>query len=211
MGWTWPHGSIWDRTAAAAAFLVFSTALWAQSVPRSASQGIRAGSADAAFNVGWSNLPSKLDNTRARPILGASGGINLSRHLAVIGEYTFQFMSPVSGVSAHAQLFGCAARLSLRGNRVVPYLLLGGGGASLTASEPFTGPSFVSSISASAHGGYFAAAGGATIFIGRSWGLRPEFRYNYVSLSYSGQSTQVNSVQFDSGVFFQFGGKSSRK
>jgi hypothetical protein len=191
--------------------LVFSAALCGQGVRRSASPGIRAGSCDAAFNAGWSNLSSKLENTKSLPVLGASGGINLSRHVAAIGEYNYQFMSRYGAESLHAQLFGGAARLSLRGNKVVPYLLLGGGGASETASVPYTGPGPISSISASAHGGYFAAAGGATIFIGRSWGLRPEFRYNYVSLSYAGQSAQVNSVQIDSGVFFQFGGKSSGK
>ena len=211
LGCRWSICSTRDRTVAVGALLLVSTALWAQSTPRSASPGIRAGSGDAGFNVGWSNLPSKLENTRSYPIVGASGGINLSRHVAAIGEYSYQFMSEIGGVSPHTQLLGGAARVSLRGNRVVPYLLLGGGGASLAASETYTGPSLISSISASAHGGYFAAAGGATIFIGRSWGIRPEFRYGYVSLSYAGQSDQVNSVQIDSGVFFQFGGRSSKK
>lgn len=214
--WRWSLCSTRDRTSAAALLFVVPTALWAQSVPRRAWPGIRAGSADAAFNVGWSNLPNKLENTRSFPIVGASGGINISRHVAAIGEYTYQFMSRIDAVSLHTQLFGGAARLSLSGKRVVPYVLLGGGGASLTASEPITSPTLTSSISATASGGYFAAAGGATIFMGRSWGLRPEFRYNYVSLSYGGQtsnnvnSAHVNSVQIDCGVFFQFGGKARR-
>jgi len=162
-----------------------------------------------AFNIGLSNLPSRLENTSSQPILGASGGINLSRHVALIGEYTYQLMSSIREESFHTQLFAGAVRLSLSGNKVVPYLLFGGGGSRLTASESY--------ISASAKGGYFAAAGGAAIFIGRSWGLRPEFRYNRVSLSYAGptannvNSIQTNSVQFDSGIFFQFGGNSSRK
>lgn len=213
LSWTWSLCCAPDRAAAAAALLLFSTALWAQSAPRSARPEVRAGSIDAAFNVGWSNLPSKLEHTRSYPFVGASGGFNLSRHVAVIGEYGYQFMSQIGAESFHNELFGGAARFSLSGNGVVPYLLLGGGGASLTASEAYNGPGPITSVSATAHGGYFAAGGGATIFMGRSWGLRPEFRYNYVSLSYGGQtsnnvnSAQVNSVQIDAGVFFQFGGR----
>lgn len=193
------------RKLAIVAFLTMSSAVWAQGPVSTADYGIRAGSGDSAFNVGWSNLPTKLNpsDSNHHPNFGGSSGINLSKHIAVVGEYSYQLMSPFEGVAFNTQFFGGATRLSFGGNRVVPYLVLGGGGARLTGSE--TG------VSVSSNGGYFGTGGGVSIFLGRTWGIRPEVRYNYLHLAFEGLTQNANIAQISTGLFFQFGGKSSSK
>jgi hypothetical protein len=185
--------------------LALSSPVWAQTVPTNSDYGVKSGSGDAAFGVGWSNIPRKLDpaDTNNHPNFAFSGGVNLSSNLAVVGEYTYQPMSPLDGVAFHTQLFGGAARFSLGGQRVVPYVLVGGGGARLTGSE--------SGVAVSANGGYFGGGGGAHIYLGRNWGIRPELRYNHMRLSISGVSQSLNVAQFSTGFFVQFGGESSNK
>jgi hypothetical protein len=197
--------SIVGRGFASALILAMSAAVWAQTAVANSDYGVKAGSGDAAFNIGWSNIPAKLDpsDSNNHPNFGGSTGINLSNNLAVVGEYTYQPMSSLDGVAFHTQLFGGVARFSVGGNRVVPYVVLGGGGARLTGSE--------SSVNVSANGGYFGGGGGAHIYLGRNWGIRPELRYSYMRLSISGVSQSVNVAQFSTGFFFQFGGQSSNK
>jgi hypothetical protein len=197
--------SVFSPGFASFVLLATTSAVWAQSVASNSDYGVTAGSGDAAFNVGWSNIPSKLDtaDTNNHPNYGFSTGVNLSSNVAVVGEYTYQPMAPLEGVAFHTQLFGGAVRLSFGGNRVVPYAMVDGGGARLTGSE--------SGVAVSANGGYFGGGGGANIYLGKNWGIRPEFRYNYMRLSISNVSQSVNVAQFTTGFFFQFGGQSSKK
>jgi hypothetical protein len=190
---------------AIAALLASPFGIRAQSAVASTDYGIKAGSGDAAFNVGWSNLPTKLDpsDTNSHPSFGGSGGVNLSKNLAAVGEYNYQLMNALDGVGFNTQFFGGAVRLSFGGSRVVPYLVAGGGGARLTGSE--------SGVSVSSNGGYVSTGGGASIFLGRSWGIRPEFRYNYLHLTFAGITQNSNIAQVSTGFFFQFGGRTPNK
>jgi Outer membrane protein beta-barrel domain len=178
---------------------------WAQgSAPDAATSGIRSGSVDAAFNVGWSNIPGQLDPSdgNSHPNFGGSAGVNLSRNVGVLGEFTYQPMKPLNGVGFNTQLFGGALRYSLGRSKVSPYLVFAGGGARLTGSE--------SGVSATATGNYLGSGAGASIFLRRNWGLRPEFRYNYLHLSLAGVTQNSNISQLSVGFFFQFGGRPSR-
>lgn len=177
---------------------------WAQNAPADAKGGMKAGSADSAFNAGWSNIPSKLNpsDSNDHPNFGGTFGVNLSGSAAVLGEYTYQRMSPLDGVGFNTQLFGGAFRYSFPATRVVPYLVFGGGGARLTGSE--------SGVSVSANGSYFGSGAGASIFLGRSWGIRPEFRYNYLHLTFGGVTQNENIAQITTGLFVRFGGRSSK-
>jgi hypothetical protein len=189
---------------ATVALVVVSPAIWAQGVTPNADTGVKAGSLDTDFTIGWSNIPTKLDpsDTNNHPNLGGSFGVNLTNHVGVVGEYKYQLMAPLDGVAFNTQLFGGALRYSFGGHKVVPYVVLGGGGARLTGSE--------SGVTATANGGYFGTGAGASLFLGKNWGIRPEFRYDYLHLSLAGVTQNANITEVSTGLFFQFGGTSSR-
>ncbi|SPE24743.1 hypothetical protein SBA3_110001 [Candidatus Sulfopaludibacter sp. SbA3] len=56
------------------------------------------------------------------------------------------------------------------------------------------------SVSTSANSVYAAVGGGARVFLGQSWGLRPEFRYQRYL-----QNGGLNVATFTMGFFFGFG------
>ncbi|HEV2646905.1 MAG TPA: outer membrane beta-barrel protein [Acidobacteriaceae bacterium] len=179
-------------------------------------QGIATGSGEVTANLGFSSVKG-TDNGR-HPFFGFSGAYNVAPFAAVGFEYNYHPLGSVSDSgftgSEHMQLLGPVVRFSLpQATRVVPYFLVDGGYVSDHASVSGQGVS----IGATRSGGYFGLGGGASIYAGNNWGVRPEFRYDRehfgatnvqgVSIASSGQ----NDVQFSGAIFYQFGGKRSMK
>ena len=103
------------------------------------------------------------------------------------------------------------AALSIQSGRVIPYVLVAGGGLSETA----VGTSGGMKVTASQNGfGYYIGfGGGASIYAGPNWGIRPEFRYerqHFNSTTIGGSPIAAYSQNYILGtvsVFYQFGGK----
>ena len=161
-------------------------------------------SGDLAFDAGYSNIGKGTNfNTTAvnRYTLGFSGGANVNQYLTAIGEYNYFSMPPVQGVNFNMQGYGGAVRFNLATKgKVVPYGVFDGGGARLTGSQ--------SGVSVTSNGGYFGGGGGASLYLGKNWGVRPEFRYNRYFYTFGGINGNTNVLTATAGVFYQFGGKS---
>jgi Outer membrane protein beta-barrel domain len=184
-------------------------------------QGVMAHSIEVSGNGGITNEYGANGN-HGHATYGFAGAYNLTRHLAVVGEYSnvdlgseSEDVAPGQQVtgSEDVQLYGGAVRYALINTRFfVPYVLVGGGGDNLhvSVSTPlFPGDR---SIEASESGGYVSLAGGVSLYAGHGFGIRPEFRYNrqqYGSTSVEGLSTQgssENDLRVTVAVFYQFGG-----
>jgi len=159
-------------------------------------------SGDLAFTAGYSYI-GKGTNFNATDInryaLGFSGGANLNQSMTVLGEYNYFSMPQVQKVNMNMQGYGGAVRFNLATyGRFVPYGVFGGGGARLTGSE--------SGVSVTSNGGYFGFGGGANLYLGKNWGIRPEFRYNRFFYTFAGINGNTNVLTATAGLFFQFGG-----
>jgi hypothetical protein len=179
------------------AFLVVSSAGYAQIADRSG---------DLAFDGGYSHISKGTDFNDTninRYTVGVSGGANLTPSVALIGEFNYMSMPQVQSVNIYMDGYGAAVRFNVptRG-KAVPYGVFGGGGARLTAYE--------SGASVTSNGSYFGGGGGVSLYLGRTWGIRPEFRYNRFDFSYSGISANTNTIAATVGAFFQFGGTTRR-
>lgn len=159
-------------------------------------------SGDAGFNAGWNNagrLQSNGTISTSAFSYGGSGGYNLSENIAVLGEFQYIPEGSYDKVSANTQLYGGLMRYTFGMGKVAPYILVGGGGS--------RGSLGTSGLSVSVGGGYVGFGGGASIFLGKNWGIRPEFRFNDVFFSAAGTTANARMYQATGGVFFQFGGK----
>lgn len=178
------------------AFLMIVSAARAQVAPHSG---------DVAFSAGYANI-GKGSNFAAsdmnRSTVGGSGGYNLTQYIAVIGELNFFPLPQVLGVNEHMLNYGGAVRFNLiPAGKVVPYGVVGGGGSRFTASE--------SGASASVNGNYFGGGGGLSIYLGRNWGVRGEFRDSrFGGFSIAGITASTNVFAATGGIFCQFGGTS---
>lgn len=182
-------------------FAVFAALLAAFAVTSQAQ--VLAHSGDAAFSVGWNNAGTfHSDGSLSSSALsyGGSAGYNLSENISVLGEFQFIPEGSYSSVSVNTQLYGGLMRYSFGAGKVVPYFLVGGGGT--------RGSLGTSGLTESVGGGYLAVGGGASIFLGKNFGVRPEFRYNDVFFSAGGETASSKLWQATGGVFFQFGGQS---
>lgn len=196
------------RLIAVAVFAVTSLSVRAQ--------GVLPGSGDASFNVGFSNLDG-VDNNK-HISYGGSAGANLSGRMTVVGEYNYLPMGSLtqSGVTAteKIQQFGGSVRIPLSASkRAVPYAVVGGGFDRLTATASSSGVS----VSASQSGGYFGAGGGANLYIGHNWGVRPEVRWErqqFASTSVAGIPVAgggLNDVRGTVSFFYQWGGRKPKQ
>lgn len=178
-------------------------------------QGIARRSGEVGGTIGYNNLKS-IDNGRYATF-GVSGAYNLSPWFALGGDYTFQRLGTIAVASTtgseHLQLIGPVARFSANNaSRLVPYVVVSGGGAVLQAAVALLNNSV---MSASQKGFYFGVGGGASIYGGHNWGVRPEFRYerlHFNSTTIQGSSVGSfgqNDYQGTVTVFYQFGGRGS--
>jgi hypothetical protein len=161
---------------------------------------------DIAGNAGYSNLTG-IDNNK-HVNFGFSGGANLTHRVTVLAEYNYLPMGSLNapdGASASGdyQQIGGAARFNLfSSKRVVPYAVVGYGYARQSRK--------INGGSTSLNGDYVNGGGGANFYLGRNWGVRPEFRYERQEFYAQGQSAGQNVAWGTAGIFYQFrpwGGK----
>jgi hypothetical protein len=177
-------------------------------------QGVVPHSIELSFTGGVTNEWG-IDSKQGHATYGGAGAYNLTRHLALVGEYSYVKLGTLSedGLtgSENVQLYGAAARYALINTRfVVPYVLVGGGGDRLHESLSGDGQS----LAASESGGYVAVGGGASFYVGHGFGVRPEFRFNrqqYGSTTVEDEPVP-GSIEHDLratvSIFYQFGGRS---
>jgi hypothetical protein len=183
---------------ATALFLALSNSAQAQ---------ISAGSGDIAGNVGYSNLVGVDGNKHIN--FGGTLGYNFIPSSTLVFEYSYLPMGSVSGVNGNYQLLGVADRWNFGGNeKVVPYVVVGFGYARCGASADLGGGA---TVSAAANGYYAGGGAGASFFLGKNWGIRPEFRYDEQAYSLDGTTTTQNAFRVSGSLFFQFGGQSTSK
>jgi hypothetical protein len=197
---------------------IFAAVFWAAVAAAAPAQSgpvfggaITTRSADVSANFGWSNLEG-VDNSK-HINFGGAGGYNVTPHLTVLGEYQFLPMGKLtetgSGTSVTAKasydMFGGAARFNFSGSRrFVPYGVLAAGAARSKATAAAQGISATATI----NGYYIGFGGGASWFLGRNWGVRPEARWIRQEFSSGGTNSGQNAVLVGAGVFFQLGGRS---
>ena len=139
---------------------------------------------------------------------GGGGSWGFGDSLRVLGEVTYSPLASLSGsqsgvnVSAteHVLGVGGGAEFSFLepSRRVRPYVLGVIGLDHLSASATVTGGGATGSGSASSNSVYGGVGGGVRYFIGKSWGIKPQIRYQH--------STDVgNEIIYSVGVFFRFG------
>ncbi len=148
---------------------------------------------------------------------GGTAGVNIGRMLQIFGEGSYIPMGSASltasgpGGAVHASAtarllsFGGGIHIKIpASSKAQPYALAAVGYGHQSASGSASGSSWGTPVSASvsmsqgnAYGGF---GGGSRYFIGKSWGLRPEFRYqNYFGDGGGGL------IIASAGVFVQFG------
>ena len=175
-------------------------------------QGIVDHSGEVAGTVGFSNATGVSSDKHFT--FGGSGAYNVIKTVAAGFEYSYTplGLEPLyTGLasSEHLQLYGGFVRLSpLKTKRAVPYAVVGMGGANLYAEATAMGLS----LGVSRSGLNVSVGGGASIYAGAHWGVRPEFRFMHQQFGSTavdgtpipsfGQNNYVATVS----VFCQFGG-----
>jgi hypothetical protein len=194
----------------AVAGLLFSALfLLVLSVP--ARSQVLARSVEAAGTIGYdytsmtSNPAGTLYPTTTH-FFGGSGGYNVTPYITALGEYKYDPLNyAMSGVTYHTQISGGAARFNFTpSKKIVPYAIVGAGYDRLTASFSGEGTVF-------ADGYYVNFGGGASVYCGKHWGVRPEVRYERQHVTYEGQTISANVADVSGSFFYQFGGTGKKK
>ena len=161
-------------------------------------------SGEIAGNVGYLHvnyygfLPS--DNHAVYTI---NGGYNITPNITVLGEWNLVPLYSGGGETIRTQLFGGGARFNMMPDKkIVPYGVFNVGYDRLT---------FSGGGSETVSGYYFGVGGGASCYLGKNWGVRPEFRYVRPEYSSGGESQSFNSIAMTGGVFYQWGGTGTAK
>ena len=141
---------------------------------------------------------------------GGSGSYNVIPAITVLGEYKYDpLVSPTGNpFKWHSQLAGSAVRFNFTpSHKIVPYGILGAGYDRITATIPGTYEY--------ADGCYVNFGGGASVYCGKHWGIRPELRYERQHTTYgAGGSNQIitsNVADVSGSFFYQFGGTGKKK
>jgi len=174
---------------------------------------VLAGSGEVAGTIGYdhtsmtNNLGSPFNPT-SHYFISGSGGYNVTPYITALGEYKFDpLIAPAgSAFKVHAQLVGGAARFNFTpSNKIVPYAIVGVGYDRLNASEP--------GLTQVAGGYYVNFGGGASCYLGKNWGIRPEVRYERQHVTYTPASEilTANVVDVSGSIFYQWGGTGTAK
>jgi hypothetical protein len=181
-------------------------------------QGPKRGSVDVAVGGGYAYLNTSDDGTndgkKHHATLDTSISYNVLKAVSVGFEYTFTPLDneTINGINftEHLHNYGAVARVALLPNRfLVPYVLVAGGGLQL--KDQATQGNVTGSIKQS--GGYFGAGGGANVYLGHGFGVRPEFRYQRQTLSdttidgIAVKGSGKNEAFLTGSIFYQFGGR----
>lgn len=192
------------RCFAVSFLLAVSAPVWAQGFSTSnVNAGVAARSTDVSGSIGFSNLDGVDGGHHAD--FGLAAGINVSDRGTVLAEYNYLGGGSFDGVSGRTQLLGIADRISFPTRTfVTPYFVVGGGYArtSVSVDSDYIGES----VSYGANGLYLGAGGGASFYLGRGWGVRPELRIEREEFYNSGTSFGNTVARFSVAAFYQFGG-----
>jgi hypothetical protein len=165
---------------------------------------VLAHSGEVAGTVGYDHTNYyPPDGPTSTHFFGASGGYNVIPAITVLGEYKYDPLGSynlgVGPSGVHAQLYGGAVRFNFRpSSKIVPYSVVGGGGYRFTVSSSGSGISI--------NGSYVNFGGGASVYLGKNWGVRPEVRYERQQFSSEGLNIDANVVVAYGSIFYQWGG-----
>ena len=181
-------------------------------------QGPQPLTVDLSGNVGYNDLKGVDNNMHFN--YGAAAGLNITRHLTVLGEWNYlpqgsaNTVGGASGVNVngHYTMAGPALRYNiLAWKGIVPFVVIGGGYIGITANATYAG----TTSTASQAGDYASYGGGASFYVWHHLGIRPEVRQdrqNYsitppiVTGAPAPPSTQrQNDVRGMISVFYQLG------
>jgi hypothetical protein len=206
--------------------VVVSVAFFATVQVTGLAQGLLSHGKEIALSGGGSSRSGVDGNPH--PTIGISGAYGVWRGVSAFLEYTISPQGSLgtpagASVTAVTQEGGGGARyfFSRRG-RMVPYATVAGGYLRTTVDATGTGEN------TSSTGGYFGFGLGSSMFLGESWGIRPELRYQremysstvsgfkaspYIGTSrwLSSNTNNNNVVTGSVSIFFQFGGEASSK
>jgi hypothetical protein len=140
--------------------------------------------------------------------VSGSGGYNVTPSITVLGEYKFDpLVAPSGGAwKWHSQQAGSAVRFNFTpSKKIVPYAIVGMGYDRLTATT--------SGIYQYSDGYYVNFGGGASCYVGKNWGIRPEVRYERQHTVYgpANETLTANVVDLSGSIFYQFGGTGKKK
>jgi hypothetical protein len=144
------------------------------------------------------------DGPTSTHFFGASGGYNVIPAITVLGEYKYDPLNLAGGgITYHSQLFGGAARYNfLTSKKIVPYAVTGVGCYKLSNNEGFP---------MAGNGYYVNFGGGASVYLVRNWGIRPEVRYERQHATIGGADVYANVADVSGSFFYQWGGTVSKK
>lgn len=163
------------------------------------------GLAEVSGSLGLTSASGYYDGNHLNA--GGAFGFNLGRIAHLFGEVNYMPMGKVSyyGYEAESKIMNYGGGLHLRipvNEKVEPYGLLSFGLGQFKDKISYLGDS-------TQNNAYFGLGGGARIFLGKNWGVRPEIRYQ----SYAGDldseygaEDRGHVVTASGGIFFQFGG-----
>lgn len=152
-------------------------------------------------------------------VVGGTVGAEIVEKLRVFGELGYaplgkaSFAGNIEGVNvmsvASAKLYnfggGIDYSFGSSKSKAAPYVVaaLGVGHQSLSATGVAgSGTSRVTvDLSDSVNAVYFGVGGGVRLYAGKSWGIKPEFRYQ----RYHAADGSNNSALYTVGLFYQFG------
>ncbi len=188
----------------------------------SALQGAERGVGEVSGFAGIASSSGSINGN-----FGGALGANLGRFVHLFGEASYMPRSTetFNGVQGTEQTKttvssrlvnyggGIQFRIPTGEARIEPYGLLAFGYVQVkndvTATLGASGPTYSSSDTA--HNVYNAVGVGARIFLGRNWGIKPEFRYyKRYALNLSSDdpvTDRSHAIVVATGIFFQFGGR----
>ncbi|MES2392021.1 MAG: outer membrane beta-barrel protein [Acidobacteriota bacterium] len=104
----------------------------------------------------------------------------------------------------HLNTFGGVVRVGISPSHAIqPFVAIVGGGLRDTVSVNYTtGGGSSGSQSDSENGGYFGGGGGVNLAVGGGFGVRPEVRYEHLSLSGGGHTNELAVL---GELYFRFG------
>ncbi|MGA3160235.1 MAG: porin family protein [Terracidiphilus sp.] len=184
---------------AALFLLVMSAPAWAQ---------VLAHTGEVAGTIGYDHTsfnPSTEAPTTTHFFSG-SGGYNITPYITTLGEYKYDPLNSASGDTDtyHTQFYGGAVRFNFTpSQKIVPYAVVGVGDYRFTTNK--------NDIVNSYNGYYVNFGGGASVYFGKHWGVRPELRYERQHVTSGSQSLTGNVVDISGSIFYQFGGTGKKK
>jgi hypothetical protein len=176
---------------------------------------VLAHSGEVAGTIGYDHTsmtsvdPVETNLPTSHFFVSGSGGYNVTPYITALGEYKYDPLVAVSGDTDkwHSQLAGGAARFNFTpSKKIVPYAIVGVGYYRLTVSE--VGPPSAVNM---ADGYYVNFGGGASVYCGKNWGIRPEVRYERQHATWGAQIITSNVADVSGSFFYQFGGTGKKK